>query len=53
MTKRGLKIVKISDEVLSQWRETVEKAYPRVRENLVTPEIFDRVLRLRNEFRAR
>jgi len=53
MTKRGLEIVKISDAVLSQWRETVEKAYPRVRENLVTPEIFDRVLRLRNEFRAR
>ena len=53
MTKRGLKIVKISDEVLSEWREVVEKAYPRVRENLVTPAIFDRVQKLRDEFRAR
>ena len=53
MTKRGLTIVEISDEVLTEWRAVAEKAYPRMREGLVTPAIFDRVQKLRDAFRAR
>ena len=53
MTKRGLKVIDVTDEILDEWRAVAEKAYPRVRENLVPPEVFDRVEALRDEFRAR
>lgn len=52
MTKRGLNVIDISEDVLNEWRSVAEKAYPRVREDLVPPEIFDRVVELRDEFRA-
>lgn len=52
MLKRGLNIVEISDETRSEWRAVAEKAYPRVRDNLVPSDIFDRVEELRDEFRA-
>ena len=53
MTKRGLTVVAISDEIRAEWRAVAEKAYPQVRENLVPPEIFDRVMKLRDAFRSR
>jgi len=53
MTKRGLTIVEVSNEIRAEWRAVAEKAYPRMRESLVTPEIFDRVKKLRDAFRAR
>ena len=53
MTKRGLTLVEVSDDTVDQWREVAQRAYPRVRENLVPPEVFDRVEELRDEFRAR
>ncbi len=52
MKKRGLEMVSVSDEDVAAWRQTVEKAYPKVREKLVPPEMFDRVKKLRDEFRA-
>jgi TRAP-type C4-dicarboxylate transport system substrate-binding protein len=52
MTKRGLNVIDISDDVLNEWRAVAQKAYPRVRDDLVPPEIFDRVEELRDEFRA-
>lgn len=52
MTKRGLEVIDIDDDVLGEWRAVAEKAYPRVRDDLVPPEIFDRVRELRDEFRA-
>ena len=52
MKARGLSIVNVSDEAVRQWLEVVESAYPRVRENLVPPEIFDRVRTLRDEHRS-
>jgi TRAP-type C4-dicarboxylate transport system substrate-binding protein len=51
MTKRGLEIVPVSDAVRREWREVAEKAYPRVRENLVPPELFDQVQKLRDQYR--
>lgn len=51
MTKRGLEIVTVSDAARSEWLGVAEKAYPRVRENLVPPEIFDQVQTLRDQYR--
>jgi TRAP-type C4-dicarboxylate transport system substrate-binding protein len=53
MRRRGLDIITVSDDVVKEWREVAKKAYPRVRENLVPPEMFDRVQSLRDKFRAR
>ena len=53
MMKRGLEVIDVTDEILDEWRAVAEKAYPRVRENLVPPEVFDHVEELRDEFRAR
>lgn len=52
MAKRGLEIVPVSDAVRREWRGVAEKAYPRVRENLVPREIFDQVQTLRDQYRA-
>jgi TRAP-type C4-dicarboxylate transport system substrate-binding protein len=52
MKSRGLSIVNVPDEAVREWLQVVESAYPRVRENLVPPEIFDRVRKLRDEHRA-
>lgn len=51
MKSRGLQVVPVSSEVVTEWTETVKKAYPRVRENLVPPAVFDEVERLRDEYR--
>jgi TRAP-type C4-dicarboxylate transport system substrate-binding protein len=52
MTKRSLQVIDVTDDIVAEWREVAKKAYPRVREDLVPPEIFDRVEALRDEFRA-
>jgi len=52
MTKRGLNVVDVPEQVLNEWRAVAGKAYPRVRGDLVPAEIFDRVEKLRDEFRA-
>jgi len=51
MKSRGLDVVPVSGELVNEWTETVKKAYPRVRESLVPPAIFDEVVRLRDEYR--
>ncbi|HJS75458.1 MAG TPA: TRAP transporter substrate-binding protein DctP [Vicinamibacteria bacterium] len=51
MKSRGLSIVPVEDAIVEEWAQTVEKAYPRVRESLVPPSIFDEVVRLRDEYR--
>ncbi len=52
MKSRGLQVLSLNDSARAEWQKTAEKAYPRVRGNLVPPEIFDEVVRLRDEFRA-
>jgi TRAP-type C4-dicarboxylate transport system substrate-binding protein len=52
MKSRGLSIVNVSEEAVTEWLKVVESAYPQVRQNLVPPEIFDRVRQLRNEYRS-
>lgn len=52
MKSRGLEIIEASSEFEAAWLETAEKIFPLVREQLVPPPVFDRVIRLRDEFRA-
>ena len=52
MTKRGLKVIELSDTDRKAWAEAARKAYPRDREELVPPEIFDEVERLRDQYRS-
>ncbi len=52
MKSRGLQVLSLNDDTRAEWREAAENAYPRVRGKLVPPEIFDEVMRLRDEFRT-
>ena len=51
MAKRGLNVVELDDETRALWREEAEKAYPRLRGNLIPEDLFDEVKRLRDRFR--
>ena len=53
MVRRGLKVWEIDETAMEEWRRAAQAAYPRIRERLVPPEIFDRVQKLRDEYRSR
>ena len=52
MRSRGLEVIEASSAFESAWMETAEKLFPLVREQLVSPPVFDRMIRLRDEYRA-
>ncbi len=52
MTKRGLKVTRLTPELEAQWRTTAEKVYPKIRGTLVPADMFDRTLELIAEYRA-
>lgn len=52
MQSRGLEVIEASAEFEAAWMATAEKLFPLVREQLVSPPVFDRVIRLRDEYRA-
>ena len=52
MKSRGLEVIAASSEFEAAWMETAEKLFPLVREQLVSPPVFDRMIRLRDEYRA-
>jgi TRAP-type C4-dicarboxylate transport system substrate-binding protein len=53
MKKRGLEVWPVDEAAREEWRLTVEKAYARIRGNLVPADVFDEVVRMRDEFRAK
>jgi TRAP-type C4-dicarboxylate transport system substrate-binding protein len=53
MQKRGLTIVEIDETNYRLWRQEAEAAYPTLREYQEFPELFDEVLRLSSEYKAR
>lgn len=53
MVKRGLEIVHIPDQFMAEWRQVGEAAYPRLQKELVPPEYFKEVFRLREEYRSK
>jgi len=52
MQKRGLEVVKLDAPTRATWRREVEAVYPKLRDRLVPGDVFDRVRRLRDEYRA-
>lgn len=52
MSKRGLRVTEPTPAALRSWHTAVEDAYPSLRGNYCPAELFDDVLRLRDEYRA-
>jgi TRAP-type C4-dicarboxylate transport system substrate-binding protein len=53
MAKKKLQIIKLSDAEFAKWRSETYAAYPKLKEKLVPPDLFDEVERLLKEYRAR
>jgi TRAP-type C4-dicarboxylate transport system substrate-binding protein len=53
MRGRGLRVMTLTPEVEAEWRTFTEQFYPRIRGTMVPADMFDEVVRLLNEFRAR
>lgn len=52
MVKRGLKVTPVSPELDTLWQTRAAEFYPRIRGEIVPPDLFDEVLRLIKEYRA-
>jgi len=52
MSEYGLIAHKITDEEYAEWEAIVKTVYPYIRGRIVPEEAFDRVVRLRDDFRA-
>jgi len=53
MQKRKLNVVKLTEAEQAMWRKEAEAAYPKLRGRTVPEDLFDEVVRLHNEFRAK
>jgi TRAP-type transport system periplasmic protein len=53
MQKRGLTVVPVSPALQAEWRKAHEPMYPKIRGNIVPADMFDEVVRLLAEYRAR
>ncbi len=52
MERRGLQVIEASPDFLAAWEGLAEKSFPMVRDRLVPGPVLDRVIRIRDEFRA-
>jgi TRAP-type C4-dicarboxylate transport system substrate-binding protein len=52
MSEYGLVAHKITDEEYAEWEAIVKTVYPYIRGKLVPEEAFDKVVQLRDNFRA-
>lgn len=53
MEKRGLKVIKPTPEDIADWLKFMDEAYPRIRGNMVPADMFDEVVKLVKEYRAK
>jgi TRAP-type C4-dicarboxylate transport system substrate-binding protein len=53
MEKRGLKVTKPTPDDIADWGKFMDEAYPKVRGNMVPAEMFDHVVTLVKEYRAK
>lgn len=53
MRKKGLTVHPMTPELEGDWRRAVEPIYPRIRGGIVPAPLFDRVVRLLEEYRLR
>jgi len=51
MVDNGLKITKISPSVEAEWRKIVENIHPQIRGKIIPDDVFDVVVKYRDEFR--
>ena len=51
MTKRGLKVSRMTPEAEAEWRTLFESVYPKLRGGLVPADMFDEVRRLLRDYR--
>ncbi|MEI7731648.1 MAG: TRAP transporter substrate-binding protein DctP [Verrucomicrobiota bacterium] len=52
MRKRGLKVNTVTPEIVAEWRQTAEAAYPKIRGGTVPADFFDEVVNQLKLFRA-
>lgn len=52
MSKRGLEVTEPDEGTLGTWQREASSTYPSLRGNYCPADIFDEVVRLRNEYRA-
>lgn len=53
MKKRGLVVHEMTPEAEAAWRKLAESTYPKIRGNIVPAELFDEVMKLLAEYRAK
>jgi TRAP-type C4-dicarboxylate transport system substrate-binding protein len=53
MQKRGLNVIRVDAAARAEWQREAENAYPKLRGRVIPEDLFDEVVRLRNEYRAR
>lgn len=53
MQKRGLQVVKLDAPTTAKWRAEAEAGYPKLRGRVIPADLFDEVVKLRKEFRAK
>ena len=53
MKEYGLQVNDLSPEQTEEWNNLVESMYPLIRGNIVQKEIFDRVIKLKEEMPSR
>ncbi len=53
MKKKGLTVEPVTPQVEQEWRNLVKSIYPQIRGHMVPADIFDEVLRLVAEYRAK
>lgn len=52
MKKYGLELMEVSPQDASAWLEPVQRIYPDIRAKLISQDVFDKTLELRNQFRS-
>lgn len=53
MQNRGLKVTPVTPELEAEWRTAAEAAYPQIRGKIVPADIFDEVLKIIRDYRAK
>lgn len=51
MQQFGLNVVHADPAAVAEWRKLAESIYPRIKGTMVPPDLFDEVVRLRDEYR--
>jgi len=53
MQKRGLNVVRLDAATQADWKKEAEASWPKLRGRVIPEDLFDEVIRLRNEYRAK